>query len=147
MDLKEFLETTIYKTFEEFGEFFIEQWKEIFLDYGHLFKNYPKIKDKNYNNKEFYDDNIESQIISESYSDIEFNLFEIIAIDFETNSFIICVGNDWENTLELTVTIDEKIYFEISSENFQIGLSDEDFLKKVLGNNWEEKIKKLGYKI
>jgi len=145
--LKEYLEETIIECIEENSEFSIIEWSQIFKDCENDFVNFPKVKEDVVDTDWSEEMNEEIGLNPEdSYEELDFENFEILSIDLDSETFIFCAGGDWQDPLEVSVTYDgNKFYFEVISKTFTNGISDEEFLEIVYGENWKEELSKLGY--
>jgi hypothetical protein len=146
MELRDFLQETAIECIEECSEFSVQEWSQIFRECDNDFVNFPKIKEPDADTD--WVDEMDNDIgynPEESYEDLDFENFELLGIDFDNNSFLFCAGGDWQDPLEVTVTYDGKFYFEITGKGFTEGMSDEHFLVKVFGEDWQEILKEEGY--
>lgn len=149
MNLKDFLQESVIECIEEHSEFSIQEWCHIFKDYENDFINFPKVKEED-SDSNWVDEMDEELGINpeESYEDLDFENFEILNIDIDSDTFVFCAGGDWQDPLEVTVTYDgSKFYFEINSKSYTEGITDDEFLEIVYGEKWEEEINNLGYKL
>jgi hypothetical protein len=128
MRLKDFLIETISETIKNYNEFSILEWLNIFLEYENIFLNYPQVKNINFFNDEYFE---------QSYDNFNIENFEIMDVDLDSDKLFFRGDINQESTEILCSYIDDSIEFEILEEdNYDLSLTDEEFLKKIFGKNW-----------
>lgn len=138
MNLKDFFEKTIKECIEEFNDFTIKEWSDIFYEYKNNFIDFPRIEDQHYVNN--VDEDIEEDF--GTMEEIDFENFFITSIDLDSNEFSIVAFGDWQDPYEINIIFDEgDFYFEspIKNENYNI-LDENEVLETILGEKWEEEI-------
>lgn len=125
-ELKEFFKETIEQCIEEYNEFDIQEWSNIFLEYKNNFINFPKVEDK-YNIISLDDEDEEYGEVDE----IDFENFYILSINLDSNEFIIVAHGEWQEPYEMNIIYNnDNFYFEnpVRNDNF-LEMNEEEILK------------------